>query len=170
MGDEMESGDKSENISKIFGDILFGGNDKIIENLKMEYTKALVSALTLTNVALTMHLYYLTVFKEDKESTLKVFDNLMDEAHEEIASALIKTIKDGDEIPFFKERTDELIQQFIGAMDLSREEIRSGLRTSFESSIRLFSRCSTATPPGTPTGTGDTEGDSRGNSTGSDNN
>lgn len=161
----MEENAKSD-INKIFRDILFGKNDKIIEKLIEEYSKAIVSALSLANTPLVMFLYYRFFFNKNKKYTLIAFDKVIDEAHTQISSELIKSIiDDAKDIPFFGEETDELVKQFKEAMGHTRDKIRKGITDSFEEAIRILSAYEevynkqTDSPAGTTTsGTENEEG------------
>jgi hypothetical protein len=128
-----------EEIGKVFGDIVFGGNDKIIEELKESYIKGLINAISLGNTALVMYLFYRFFFNENKDNTFKVFERIIGEAHEEISKKVFESINKDNDMPFFKEKIDELTEEFKGAMDSSRDEVRDGLKTSFESTIKIFS-------------------------------
>ena len=134
----MEKGNMGE-IGKVFGDIFFGSNDKIIEKLKKSYVEGLITAISLGNTPLVMYLFYRFFFNENKDNTFKVFERIIGEAHEEISKKVFESINKDNDMPFFKEKIDELTEEFKGAMDSSRDEVRDGLKTSFERTIKIFS-------------------------------
>lgn len=131
--------EKKSDVNKIFGDIFFGKNDQIIEKLTADYTQAVTSALSLGNTPLVMYLYYRFFFNKNKRHTLIAFDKIINEAHFHVSNELIKSIDDAKDMPFFKEKTDELVEQFKEAMGHTRDKVRKGLTESFEDTIRVFS-------------------------------
>lgn len=131
--------EKKSDISKIFGDIFFGKNDQIIEKLVEDYNKALVSALSIGNTPLVMFLYYRFFFNKNKKHTIIVFEKVINEVHHLISNELMKSIDDARDIPFFREKTDELVEQFKEAMGHARDKVREGIVSSFEDTLKVLS-------------------------------